>query len=66
MVHLYIRQGCLQETYTWKKNIYPSSDSISKGILDIVHLEEAQELEEKVTMYPTVYDNSNGTATTRL
>jgi hypothetical protein len=48
------------------RDIYPSSDSRSKGILDLVHSEEAQELEAMVTMSPTVYDNSNGTATIRL
>jgi hypothetical protein len=54
--------------YTWKKDICPSSDSRSKGILDLVHSEEAQELEAAVVMSPTVYDNSksNGTTTTRL
>ena len=43
--------------YTWKKDIYPSSDSRSKGILDLVHSEEAQELEATVTMSPTVLEN---------
>jgi hypothetical protein len=54
--------------YTWKKDICSSSDSRSKGIIDLVHSEEAQELEAVVMMSPTVYDNSksNGTTTTRL
>jgi hypothetical protein len=41
-------------TYTWKNDIYPSSDNRSKGILDLVHIEEAQELEETMTMSPTI------------
>jgi hypothetical protein len=51
----------LQEMY--KKDICPSSDSRSKRILDLVHSEEAQELEATVVMSPTIYDNlkSNGT-----
>jgi hypothetical protein len=49
--------------YIWQEDIYPSSDSRSKGILDLVHSEEAQELEAAVTMSSTVYNNSNGTAT---
>jgi hypothetical protein len=54
--------------YTWQKDLCPSSDSRPEGILDLVHSEEAQELEEEVMMSPTVYDNlkSNGTATARL
>jgi hypothetical protein len=42
--------------YTWKKDSCPSSDSRSKGILDLVHSEEAQELEAAVVMSPIVYD----------
>jgi hypothetical protein len=54
--------------YTWKKDICSSSDNRSKGILDLVHSEEAQELEAAVVMSPTIYDNSksNGTTTARL
>ena len=68
MVYFYIRWGCLQEMYTWQKDMCSSSDNRSKGIIDLVHLEEAQELEAAVMMSPTVYDNSksNGTTATRL
>ena len=54
--------------YIWQEDICPSSDSRSKGILDLVHSEEAQELEATVVMSPIVYDNSksNGTVATRL
>jgi len=52
--------------YTWKEEIYPSSESRSKGILDIVHSEETQELEATMTMSSTIYNNSNGKTTTRL
>jgi len=54
--------------YTWKNDICSSSDSRSKGIIDLVHSEEAQELEVAMMMSPTIYDNlkSNGTTTTRL
>jgi hypothetical protein len=46
-----------------QKDICPNSDSRSKRILDLVHSEEAQELEAAVVMSPTIYDNlkSNGT-----
>jgi hypothetical protein len=54
MVYLYIRRGCLQDMYTWKKYIYLSNDSRSKGILDIVHSKEAQELKGAVTISPIV------------
>jgi hypothetical protein len=54
--------------YTWQKDICSSSDNRSKGIIDLVHSEEAQELETAMMMLPTTYDNSksNGTAATRL
>jgi hypothetical protein len=45
---------------TLEKEIYPNNDSRSKGILDLVHSKEAQELEAKMTMSPTIYYNSNG------
>jgi hypothetical protein len=46
--------------YNWQEDIYPSSDNRSKGILDLVHSKEAQELEAAVMLSPTIYDNSNG------
>jgi hypothetical protein len=52
--------------YTCQEDIYPRSDIRSKGILDLVHSKEAQELEAAVTMSTTIYDNSNGTTTTIL
>jgi hypothetical protein len=51
--------------YTWKKDICPSNDSRSKGIIDLVHSEEAQELEAAMMMSPTVYDNSKSNGTTK-
>jgi hypothetical protein len=50
--------------YTWKKDLCPSSDNRSKGIIDLVHLEETQELKETMMMSPLVYDNSKLNATT--
>jgi hypothetical protein len=52
--------------YVWKEDIYPSSDSRYKGILDLVHSEEVQEMEATMTMSSTIYGNSSGTTTTRL
>jgi hypothetical protein len=54
--------------YTRKKDICPRSDSRSKGILDLMHSEEAQELEAAMVMSLTVYDNSksNRRAAARL
>jgi hypothetical protein len=51
--------------YTWEKDIFPSSE---KWILDLVHSEEARELEATVMMSPIVYDisKSNGTTIARL
>jgi hypothetical protein len=48
--------------YSWQKDIFSSSDSRSKGITDLVHSEEAQDLEAIVVMSPAIYDNlkSNG------
>jgi len=48
--------------YSWQKDIFSSSDSRSKGIIDLVHSEEAQDLEAIVVMSPAIYDNlkSNG------
>jgi hypothetical protein len=42
--------------YIWQKDLCPSTDSRSKGILDLVHLEEAQELEATTMMSSTVYN----------
>jgi hypothetical protein len=50
--------------YTWKKDLCPSSDNKSKGIIDLVHLEETQELKETMMMSPLVYDNPKLNATT--
>jgi hypothetical protein len=49
--------------HIWQEDIYPSSDSRSKGILYLVHSEEAQELDEVVMMSSTVYNNSNDNTT---
>jgi hypothetical protein len=45
--------------YTWKKDLCPSSDSRPEGILNIVHLEEAQELEEEVMISLTIFSTQN-------
>ena len=52
--------------YIWQEDIYPSSDDRLKGILDLVHSEEAQELEAIVTMSSIVYNNLNETTAARL
>jgi hypothetical protein len=52
--------------YIWQEDIYPSNDNRSKGILDLVHSEEAQELEALVMMCYTIYNKSNGTTISRL
>jgi hypothetical protein len=50
--HDSICKGCAQGKNV--KSLFPSSDSRSKGILDLVHSEEAQELEATVMMSPTI------------
>jgi hypothetical protein len=50
--------------YTWKNDIFSSSYSISKRIIDLVHSEEDQELEETMMMSPTIYDNSKSNGAT--
>jgi len=42
---------------TRKKDLFPSSDNRPKGILDLVHIKEAQELEAVVVMSPTINGN---------
>jgi hypothetical protein len=43
-----------------EKGPCPSSDNISKWILDLVQSKESQELEETIMISSTSYDNSNG------